>query len=311
MRAIRYHRYGDSDVLQYEEAERPVPGRGQALVQVAGTTFNPVESGIRAGALKDVFPVEFPHVPGIDVSGTIAELGPEVEGFRLGEAVIGFLPMSLDGAAAEYALVPAEVLVAAPATVPLADAAALPVGALTAYQALFDDAELKEGQKVLVNGASGAVGGYAVQLAHNAGAIVAGTAGARHTDRLRGYGADSVGGPLNFADQPVVVAGGPFDVVVNLVATSPEETASLVDLVADGGVLVSTTTPPPQNPERGIRTARVFVVSKADQLARLVADVDAGRLQVYVADHRPLAELPAVHDAAASGGLVGKTVLTP
>ena len=99
--------------------------------------------------------------------------------------------------------------------------------------------------------------------------------------------------------------------MVNLVPTTPEETAALTGLVADGGALVSTTTPPPDNPGRGIRTARVFVVSDAGQLAGLVSRVDAGTLRITVADRRPLADLPVVHDEAASGQLLGKTVLVP
>ena len=144
MKAVRYHRYGGSDVLKYEEAERPAPGAGQVLVKVAGTAFNPVDIGIRAGALQKVFPLSFPHVPGFDVAGTMAELGEGVEGWQVGDAVVAFLPMNAD-AAAEYVLAPAEVLAAAPRTVELADAAALPSAGLTAWQALFELAGLRAG----------------------------------------------------------------------------------------------------------------------------------------------------------------------
>ncbi|WP_158896361.1 alcohol dehydrogenase catalytic domain-containing protein, partial [Amycolatopsis anabasis] len=101
MKAVRYHQYGGSDVLVYEEAERPTPSEGQVLVQVAGTTFNPADIGIRTGALREVFAVEFPHIPGIDVAGTVAELGDGVDGWRVGDAVVAFLPMDADGAAAD------------------------------------------------------------------------------------------------------------------------------------------------------------------------------------------------------------------
>lgn len=311
MKAVRYHSYGGSDVLSYEEAERPVPGAGQVLVKVAGTSFNPVDVGIRAGALRGVFPLTFPHTPGIEVAGTVAGLGDGVDGRQVGDAVVAFLPLDAVGAAAEYVLAPAEALATAPRTVELADAAALPVGGLAAWQALFDIAGLKADQTVLVNGAGGGVGGYAVQLAHEAGATVTATASPRHAERLRGYGADRIIGHLDFTAAPLAGDGAPFDVVLDLVTTRPEETAALVDLVADGGVLVSTTTPPPENPGRGIRTARVFVVSDAGQLSGLVARVDAGTLLVNVADRRPLADLPAVHDEAAAGRLAGKTVLIP
>lgn len=311
MKAIRYSRYGGSDVLAHEEVERPTPGRGQVLVRVAGTSFNPVDVGIRAGALQEVFPLTLPHVPGIDVAGTVAELGAGVEGWQVDDAVVAFLPMDADGAAAEYTLAPAELLAAAPRTVDLADAAALPAVGLTAWQALFEAAGLKAGQSILVNGAGGGVGGYAVQLAHEAGATVTATASPRHADRVRGYGADRVVGYLDHTASPLTATGEPFDIVLNLVTTTPDETAALVDLVADGGALLSTTTPPPEQAVRGIRTARTFVRSDADQLADLVARVDAGRLRVNVADRRPLADLRAVHDDAATGRLAGKTVLYP
>ncbi|MBP2368540.1 NADP-dependent oxidoreductase [Pseudonocardia parietis] len=311
MKVVRYHGYGDSDVLIREETGRPRPGAGQVSVKVAATSFNPVDVAIRAGYLQGVFPVAFPHVPGIDVAGTVAGLGDGVEGWSVGDPVVAFLPMNADGAAAEYVLAPAEALAAAPRTIDLVDAAALPVGGLTAWQSLFELAELKPGQSVLVNGGGGAVGGFAVQLASRAGAVVTATASARSADRLRGYGVDRIIDHLDHASSPVTADGRPFDVVLNLVTTTPEQTAGLVGLVSDGGALISTTTPPPEAPGRGVRTARVFVRSDAAQLGELVARVDRGELRAHVADRRPLAELAAVHAEAEAGRLRGKTVLTP
>lgn len=310
MKAVRYHSYGDSDVLVYEEADRPVAGPGQVVVQVAGTSFNPVDAAIRAGFLQQVFPVAFPHIPNFDVAGVIAEVGEGVSGWSVGDAVVAFLPMTAPGAAAEYVAAPAEVLAAAPRTVELADAAALPSAGLAAWQALFEHAEVKAGQSVLINGAGGAVGGYAVQFAAQAGATVTATASARSLDRIRSYRADRI---VDYTATPLLqaVAGQHFDVVLNLVPTSPEETAQLVGLVADGGAFVSTTTPGPEDAGRGVRTVRVFVRSDATQLAELVARIDAGVLQIEVAERRPLTDLAAVHDEAAAGRLSRKTVLTP
>ncbi len=310
MKAVRYHSYGDSDVLVYEDADRPVAGAGQVVVRVAGTAFNPVDVPIRAGFLPQVFPVAFPHVPNFDVAGVITEVGEEVSGWSAGDAVVAFLPMTAPGAAAEYVAAPAGALAAAPRTVELADAAALPSPGLTAWQSLFEHAGLKAGQSVLINGAGGAVGGYAVQLAAQAGATVTATASARSLDRLRSYGADRV---VDYTAAPVLqaVTGQQFDVVLNLVRTSPEETAQLVGPVADGGAFVSTTTPGPEDAGRGVRTVQVFARSDAAQLAELVNRVDAGDLQIEVAGRRPLTDLAAVHDEAAAGRLAGKTVLTP
>ena len=310
MKAMRYHSYGDSDVLVYEDAARPVPGAGEVVLRVAGTAFNPVDVAIRAGFLPDVFPVALPHIPNFDVAGVITEAGREVTGWRAGDAVLAFLPMTAPGAAAEYAAAPAGILAAAPRTVPLADAAALPSASLTAWQSLFEHAGLQAGQTILINGAGGAVGGYAVQLAKQAGATVTATGSARSIGRLRGYGADRI---IDYTGTPVLqaVAGQQFDVVLNLVRTSPEETAQLVGPVADGGVFVSTTTPGPEDAGRGVATVRVFARSDAAQLTDLVHRVDAGDLRIDVAARLPLTELPAVHDGAVAGRLAGKTVLIP
>src|ERR1700722_290435 len=310
MKAVRYHFYGDSDVLVYEDADRPVAGPGQVVVQVAGAAFNPVDVAIRAGYLQQVFPVALPHVPNFDVSGVIAEVGEGVSGWSAGDAVVAFLPMTEPGAAAEYVAAPAGALAAAPRTVELADAAALPSAGLTAWQALFEHAEVRAGQSVLINGAGGAVGGYAVQLAKQAGATVTATAGPRSIGRIRSYRADRIVDYTATA-LPRAVAGDQFDVVLNLVRTSPEETAQLTGLVADGGVFVSTTTPGPQDAGRGVRTVQVFLHSDAARLAELGARVDAGDLQVEVAERRPLTDLATVHDQAAAGQLAGKTVLIP
>jgi NADPH:quinone reductase-like Zn-dependent oxidoreductase len=307
---VRYHSYGGSDVLVYEEVDRPVAGPGQVVVRVAGAAFNPLDVAIRAGFVQQVFPVAFPHVPNYDVAGVVTEVGEGVSGWGVGDAVVAFLPMTEPGAAAEYVAAPAEALAAAPRTVELADAAALPSAGLAAWQSLFEHAGLETGQSVLINGAGGAVGGYAVQLAKWAGATVTATASARSHDRVRSYGADRI---VDYTATPVpqAVAGQRFDVVLNLARTSPEETAQLVDLVADGGAFVSTTTPGPEDAGRGVRTVRVFARSDATQLAGLVTRVDAGDLRIEVAQRRPLADLAAVHDQAAAGRLPGKTVLTP
>ncbi|MFC5822656.1 NADP-dependent oxidoreductase [Nonomuraea insulae] len=329
MKAVRYHAYGDSDVLVHEDADRPVAGAGQVVVKVAGTSFNPVDVAIRAGFLRQVFPLAFPHVPNFDLAGVITEVGEGVTGWKSGDAVVAFLPMTAPGAAAEYVAAPADTLAAAPRTGDLADsapgtgdltnaaprigdladAAALPAAGLTAWQSLFDHAGLQPGQTILINGAGGAVGGYAVQLAKQAGAIVTATAGARSADRIRRYGADRI---IDYTATSVTqAAGGRFDVVLNLVTTSPEETASLVGLVTDGGAFVSTTTPGPEDAGRGVRTVRVFLRSDATQLAELVTRVDSGELRIDVADRRPLADLRAIHDQAAAGRLAGKTILIP
>src|SRR6266704_330457 len=278
MKAVRYHSYGDSDVLVYEDADRPVAGAGQVVVRVAGSAFNPLDVAIRAGFVQQVFPVAFPHVPNFDVAGVVTEVGEGVSGWSAGDAVVAFLPMTAPGAAAEYVAAPAEAL---------ADAAALPSVGLTAWQSLFEHAGLKAGQSILVNGAGGAVGGYAVQLGAQAGATVTATASARSLDRIRSYGADRI---IDYTATPLpqAVAGQRFDVVLNLVRTDAEETAALADLTADGGAFVITTGPAP-DPGRGVRAVQMTARSDAAQLGELVARVDVGELRIDVAQRRPLA----------------------
>ncbi|WP_433046146.1 NADP-dependent oxidoreductase [Dactylosporangium sp. CS-033363] len=304
MKAVRFHEYGEPGVLRYEDVERPVPAAGQVLIQVAATSFNGVDGNIRGGFMQGPIPVTLPHTPGIDVSGTVAELGEGVTGAAVGDRVVGFLPMAADGAAAEYVVAPAEILAPAPASIPLPDAAALPAVGLTAFQALFEHAKLTAGMRVLINGAGGAVGGYAVQLAKRAGAHVIAAAGERSQARATSAGADEV---VAYATSAVPAV----DVVLNLAPIEPDRLAALLDLIRPGGVLVNTTVwmPAPSDERRGVRGIDLFVRSDAEQLTRLTALIDAGDLHVEIAQRVALAELPAVHAQAAAGTLPGKTVI--
>jgi NADPH:quinone reductase-like Zn-dependent oxidoreductase len=214
MKAVRFHEYGGPEVLRYEDVDRPRPAAAQVLIRVAATSFNPVDAAIRSGFLQQIIPVALPHTPGIDVAGTVAEVGEGVAGWSVGEAVVGFLPMTEDGASAEFVPAPAEVLTAAPSGMPFG-AAALPSASLTAWQALFEQADLKTGQRVLVNGAGGGVGGYAVQLAKRAGATVIATASPRSKDTVEAFGADRI---VDYTATGVTEAiSNPVDVVLNLV----------------------------------------------------------------------------------------------
>jgi NADPH:quinone reductase-like Zn-dependent oxidoreductase len=309
MKAVRFHEYGDPDVLRYEDVKQPVPGAGEVRIRVAATTFNGVDANIRAGNMRGPIPVVLPHTPGIDVAGTVDALGEGVHDIAVGDEVVGFLPMVADGAAAEYVLSPAGTLAPAPSTIPLPDAAALPLVGLTAWQALFDHGRLAAGQRVLINGAGGAVGGYAVQLAKSTGAHVIATASPRSSERVRTAGADEV---IDHTTADVTAAvTEPVDVVLNLAPVDPAQLTALVTLVRAGGVIVNTTVwmPAPTDEERGVRGIDVFVRSDADQLSKLVAMVDRGELRVDVAQRVPLAELPDVHAQAAAGVLPGKVVV--
>lgn len=309
MKAVRFHEVGGPEVLRIEQIDQPTPAAGQVRLRVAASAFNAADNGMRAGFLP--IPVKLPHVPGYDVSGTIDAIGDGVDGFAVGDPVIGFLPMTDDGGAAEYVVAPADSFVAAPTSVPLADAAALPSVALTARQALFDDGGLDDGQRVLIVGAGGVVGKYAIALAKRAGASVIATASPRSADAVRAAGADEIIDHTQSTVQDAVT--DQVDLLLNLAPIEPDEFTALVGLVRDGGVVVSTTAwmPAPDDADRGVRSVVVFVKSDADKLRELVGLVDAGVLTVEVTRRVPLDELPAVHAEAAEGRIAGKVIVIP
>ena len=309
MKAIRFHEYGDINVLRYEEAPTPRPGPGEVLVAVAATAFNPVDRWFRAGAMDEIMPVRLPHTLGLDLAGTVVDHGPGVEDPAIGAEVIAFLPMTGPGAGAEYVTAPAELLVLAPATIALTDAAAIPVPALTAWQALFEHGNLVAGQRVPVNGAGGGVGGFVVQLAKRAGATVIATASPRSVDAVRAAGADHV---IDYTATTIADAlDAPVDLAINLVVGTGEDTAGLLDVIAPGGTLVSATSPGGEFPERPERMVFFSVRSDTTQLTQIVDLVDLGQLQLDIKARRPLADTAQVHQQSEDGALRGRTLLIP
>ena len=313
MKAVRFHEFGGPEVLRYEEVEQPTPGAGEVRVRVAASAFNAADDGMRGGFLP--IPVALPHVPGYDVSGTVDALGDGVDGaavgarLQVGDPVIGFLPMERDGGAAEYVIAPADALVPAPTKVSLADAAALPSVALTAWQSLFDLGELTAGQRVLINGAGGVVGKYAVALAARAGVHVVATASPRSTAAVRAAGADQI---VDHTTTDVLTAvEGQVDVLLNLAPIDPDRFTSLVAVVRDGGKVVSTTAfmATPGDQARDVSAATVFVLPNRERLTELVSLVDSGDLQIEVTRRIPLTELPALHAEAAAGRIAGKVIV--
>ncbi len=286
---MRIHRYGDPSVIRADDIPRPEPGPGEVLIRVAATSFNPSEIGLRRGLLREIFPLDLPHTLGGEVAGTVAEVGAGAGPFAVGRRVVG--RVDTGGAAAEYVVAATDTLVAAPARIPLAHAAALPIAGVTAWQAVFEHGEIAAGQRVLVVGAGGGVGGFAVQLAKHAGAHVIATASPRSAAAVRAQGADEV---IDYTAAPIAEqVTEPVDVLLNLV---PRNAPKL------GGVTVSIT----------VRKGRYFVTrNDPGDLAALVGLVDAGAVRVDVSATRPLTDLPAVHHEAEQGLLRGKVLLTP
>src|SRR5579885_2177075 len=189
MHAIVVRQFGPADVLKYEEVARPEPGPGEALVRVHSAGVNPIDAKFRKGLLAALRTFELPWTPGSDVAGVVEAVGPGVTTVRPGDAVLG---LSRTGAYAEFAAAPVDALAPKPARISFDEAASIPVGAMTAWQGLFDHGGLQPGQRVLVQGAAGGVGQLAVQLAHWKGARVVGTASTGNLDFVRALGADEV-----------------------------------------------------------------------------------------------------------------------
>ncbi|MFK0249327.1 NADP-dependent oxidoreductase [Amycolatopsis azurea] len=304
MKAARIHQHGDANVIRIEEVARPVLAEGEVLIEVAATSFNPTEAALRAGALRDLVPVDLPHTLGWDVAGTIVELGGGVRTHAVGDRVIGWI----DGAAAEFAVADASAMVAAPTVVPLADAAALPLAGLTAWQAI-ERGRLLPGERILINGAGGGIGGFAVQFAKRAGAQVIATASprSRHTvlrygaDQLIDYTATSLGDALD----------GQVDAVLNLVGLDQRQADALVPLVRPGGRVVSVTNEIDAPRIGGVTTTHVLARNDSAQLADLVAMVDSGAMTIDVAERHPLGELVSLHRRSEAGDIRGKVIVLP
>lgn len=220
MRAAVQHRYGPPSVLSSSEVERPLPGRGDVLVQVGAASVHPGDYFVMTGEpylVRLVYGLRRPRhgIPGMDLAGVVAAVGKDVTALRPGDQVFGW---STAGALAEYACVPADNLVSTPADLSVVDAAAVPTSAMTALQALRDVANVRPGQTVLVTGASGGVGSFAVQIAKAFGAEVTGVCSTRNVDLVRSLGADHV---VDYTGTDFTRTGKRYDVILDNVEAQP------------------------------------------------------------------------------------------
>ena len=229
MKAVRFHEYGGSEKLVLESTPRPMPSATEILIKVHFAGVNPIDWKFRAGLLKNYMPVQLPSVPGIDVSGTIEELGSEVKTLKKGQAVFGVAK----GAYAEYAIALASDVTAKPDNLSFELAATLPVGALTGWKAV-EDAGIKTGQTVVVQAAAGGVGLFAVQFARAKGARVIGTASAANLDFVKSLGAEK---SVDYSKGPLDREIKDADVVIDTVGGETLEKS--YRLLKKGGVLVT------------------------------------------------------------------------
>ncbi len=220
MRAAVQHRYGPPSVLESSEVDRPLPGRGEVLVQVGAASIHPGDFFIMTGQpylVRLAFGLRRPRhgIPGMDLAGVVTAVGEDVTALRPGDEVFGW---STAGALAEYACVPADHLVSVPANLSVAEAAAVPTSAMTALQALRDIANVRPGQTVLVTGASGGVGSFAVQIAKTFGAEVTGVCSTRNVDLVRSLGAAHV---VDYTRTDFTQTGKRYDVILDNVEAQP------------------------------------------------------------------------------------------
>jgi len=310
MKAIAIMDFGGRNRLQLMELPRPEAGAGEVLIKVHAAGVNPVDWKIREGLLRTRLPHQFPVILGWDAAGVVETGGKK---FRPGDEVYAYCrkPIVQHGAYADYIAVPESSVALKPRKFSFLEAAAVPLAALTAYQALFDAAGLKRGQTVLIHAAAGGVGGFAVQLAKERGARVLATASAAKHDYVRGLGADEVvdyqGVDFRKAIRKLCPDG--VDVVFDTVGGAVQTRSA--EVVKRGGVLVSILAfaDTAAIEKRGVRPEYVFVCPNGKQLAKLTELAEAGRLRTRVEQVFPLKDAAKAHALIEAGHSTGKIVL--
>jgi NADPH:quinone reductase-like Zn-dependent oxidoreductase len=300
IKAIRFHEYGGSEKLVLDVIPRPVPKAAEVLIKVHFAGVNPVDWKFRAGYLKDYMPVQLPFVPGIDVSGTIEDLGSEVKTLKKGQAVFGVAR----GGYAEYAIASANDVTAKPDKLSFEQAATLPVGALTAWQTV-EDAGIKAGQTVVVQGAAGGVGLFAVQFACGKGAKVIGVASAVNLDFVKSLGAEKT---VDYNKGPLEDAIKNADVLIDTVGGEALEKSYA--LLKRGGVLVTMAgrVSEEKAKEYGVKALQSNR-GPTDKLKMIGEMVAARTLRPELGRIFPLAEAAAAQDLSQRGHGRGRIVL--
>ncbi|NLS00439.1 NADP-dependent oxidoreductase [Rhizobium sp. P38BS-XIX] len=301
MKAVVIHEYGTNDVLRYEEVGRPQPQAGEVLVKVRAAGINPVDWKIRGGAGQRMGMTLPIHLGG-EIAGTVEMLGRDVTDFKQGDAVYGIIK---SGGFAEYAIAKAADIALKPANLDFVHAATVPLGALTAWQAMFDLARLASGQRLLVTSSSGGVGSLAVQLAKVAGVHVTAIASGRNEDYVRSLGADEF---IDYTKQPFEELVHDMDVVFDTVGGETFERAFAT--LRKGGFLVTAVAfPKNEASEHGVGVARVQCKPNAAQLTSIRELVEDGRLKAHVTTVVPFEGIRTALELSEAGRTRGKIVL--
>lgn len=306
MKSVKIDEYGDESVVNYTDVKSPVPNTDEVLVKVHAAAVNPVDWKIREG-FGTMFGLEPPFILGCEIAGTVEVVGVDVKDFKPNDSVIGYIGAHIGGYA-EYAVVKANEISPKPESLDFENAAAVPVGALTAWQAMFDLANLKSGQKILITGASGGVGSMAVQLAKAKGAHVTGTASGKNEEFVKNLGADEF---VDYTRAKIEEIVKDVDVVFDTVGGDTLERA--FQTLKKGGFLVTAVEPPSEEKANqfGVKVAMVRVQPNAAQLAEISLLIDEGKLKTHVEIVLPLAEVKKALELSKSGRTRGKIVLQP
>jgi NADPH:quinone reductase-like Zn-dependent oxidoreductase len=312
MQAIQFKSYGGADKLSLAECERPQPAAHQLLVEVHSISINPIDWKLYGGALRLVKPMRFPSIPCFDFAGEVMETGSGVEDYKQGERVFGMLPMNGMGAAAEYIAVDIDYVSRIPDTLSFNAAAGMPLAGMTALQALRDKGNLQAGQRLLVIGAGGGVGHYAIQIGKALKAHVTGVCSTRNIERVRELGADEV---LDYATPDFAPPQHAFDVILDAVAHKSfgywqpalkPQGAYISVLPSLGLALHAMKQSFLMSPQR-IRLIMVKPLRKdLDYLAGLARE---GRLQTHIDHLYPLSEFGAALEKSKQGHAQGKIIV--
>ncbi len=305
MKAIVIHDFGDAGVLQYEDVPIPEIKEDQVLIKIRAAGINPVDWKIRDGMRRNYISSPFPLILGWDASGTVEKKGKSA-GLDIGDAVYACTNVNRNGTYAEYVAAGREEIAPKPQSLDFIQAAAVPLASQTAWQGLFEEGGLRQGQRVLIHGASGGVGTFAVQFAKVAGAYVAGTASERNLELIRSLGVDE---PIDYRSQDFSRLARDMDLVLDTIGGKTQEASWGV--LKKGGVLVSTLgINDSRPPEAAGKTGKGMVmVSKGNRLREIGKLIDAGKVKVIIEKVFPWNEIRQAHELSQSGRARGKIVL--
>ena len=306
MKAIRIHSYGDSSVLKYEDATVREIGPDELLIKVKASGVNPVDVKARKGYLKDSGLFSAPFIPGWDVSGVVEKTGSLVTRFKPGDRVFSYPGFSGQGTYAEYTVAGSSTAALVPKNIPFENSAGVPVTGLTAWMALFDFGNLKEGQTVLIHAAAGGVGLFAVQLAKLVGAKVIGTASPKNFDLLKSLGVDEL---IDYHKEDFTAKVKNVDLVADFVGGETRERS--FGVLKKGGIMASIVgrLDPAEAEKHGVIGRSGMVNPNGARLQEIAGLIDAGKIKVFIEKIFPLADAKSAHESIETGHTVGKLVL--